>query len=101
MKRVALLAYYYPPLGGAGVQRAAAIAEHLPRSGWDVSVVTGPAASGGRWTPRDDTLAADRGETIVRVGGPEPSRVTGRSARWLRRPTEWSRWWTRGAADAL
>jgi glycosyltransferase involved in cell wall biosynthesis len=102
MKRVALLAYYFPPLGGAGVQRAVAMAQHLPKYGWDPVVVTGPGRTTDRWAPVDDSLGADlRGEHLVRVRGPEPSRTDERATRWLRVPSLWRRWWVDAATEAL
>jgi glycosyltransferase involved in cell wall biosynthesis len=40
MRRVLLIAYQFPPVGGAGVQRAAKFTKYLPEHGWDVSVLT-------------------------------------------------------------
>jgi len=37
-RRLAVVAYYYPPLGGAGSLRALSFAVHLPAHGWDVTV---------------------------------------------------------------
>lgn len=102
MRRVALLAYYFPPLGGAGVQRAETFARHLPASGWEPVVVTGPGETGGRWAPRDESLGAGLGDLeVVRVPGPEPSRGGGRATRWLRARSPWARWWQEGAATAI
>jgi len=39
-RRVLLIAYQFPPVGGAGVQRAAKFTKYLPEHGWDVSVLT-------------------------------------------------------------
>ena len=102
MKRVALLAYYFPPLGGAGVQRAVTLARRLPALGWEPVVVTGPAAGGDRWSPHDAGLGAglERLE-VIRVAGPEPPRGEGRAERWLRIRSDWARWWADGAAAAL
>src|SRR5438067_3542547 len=102
MKRVALLAYYFPPVGGGGTQRPLTLARHLPEFGWEPVVVTGPAAEGDRWSPRDAGLADGAHEpAVVRVPGPEPGRGDARAERWLRIPSAWSRWWAEGAADAL
>lgn len=99
MRRVGLLAYYFPPLGGAGVQRAAKLVDQLPEFGWRPVVVTGPGRREQRWTPQDETL--DRSSADVRrVRGPEPG-PGGRAERWLRSPSPWARWWTREAHDAL
>ena len=85
MRRVGLLAYYFPPLGGAGVQRAVTLARRLPELGWEPVVVTGPAGGGDRWTPRDAGLGRGLDDLeVVRVEGPEPPRGSGRAERWLR-----------------
>lgn len=39
-KRVLLVAYQFPPVGGSGVQRATKFVKYLPQHGWDVSVLT-------------------------------------------------------------
>jgi glycosyltransferase involved in cell wall biosynthesis len=39
-KRVLLIAYNFPPVGGAGVQRPAKWAKYLGQAGWDVTVLT-------------------------------------------------------------
>lgn len=38
-RRVLLVSYHFPPVGGAGVQRPAKLARYLPEFGWDVSVL--------------------------------------------------------------
>jgi hypothetical protein len=38
-RRVLLVSYHFPPVGGAGVQRPAKLARYLPDFGWDVSVL--------------------------------------------------------------
>lgn len=40
MPGVLMLAYYYPPLGGIGSQRAQKFARYLPEFGWQPTVVT-------------------------------------------------------------
>lgn len=39
-RRVLLISYTFPPVGGAGVQRVAKFAKFLPQCGWKVSVLT-------------------------------------------------------------
>lgn len=39
-KRVLVIAYVFPPTGGAGVQRVTKFVRYLPESGWDCSVLT-------------------------------------------------------------
>jgi len=104
LRRVLFLAYYFPPIGGAGVQRSVKFARYLPENGWQPVVVTGPGAASGRWTPRDETLEDELpdGLEVMRVPGPEPQTASGwegRLERWARRRAAWSRWWTDGAVE--
>lgn len=39
MRRVLIVAYYFPPIGGIGSIRLARFAEHLPEFGWDPVVI--------------------------------------------------------------
>jgi glycosyltransferase involved in cell wall biosynthesis len=55
---VLFLAWYFPPVGGAGVQRSLAFVRHLPAHGFQPVVLAGPYASSNRWSPRDESLAA-------------------------------------------
>jgi glycosyltransferase involved in cell wall biosynthesis len=59
MTPVLMIAYYFPPIGGAGVQRAVKFARHLPACGYLPVVLTGPGKAEGRWTPEDASLADD------------------------------------------
>ena len=102
MSRVVLLAYFFPPIGGAGSQRWLKLAKYLPEFGFEVTVVTGQGESSGRWSPLDETLAAELppGMTIRRLTKPEPGSsgtVRARTERWLRRDSPWDRWWVNGA----
>jgi glycosyltransferase involved in cell wall biosynthesis len=102
VRSVLVLAYYFPPIGGAGAQRPAAFVRHLPRLGYDPTVVTGPGTADGRWTPRDDTLLAELplGTEVRRVPGPEPAGSSGwrnRAERYLGLETAWARWWIHGS----
>ena len=105
MRRVALVAYHFPPLGGAGVQRAAKLARYLPDFGWEVVVATGSGPVVNRWTPIDASLGAEAAAaTLSRVPGPEPGAASmwrGRAERWLGAPSAWSTWWAGGVAAAL
>jgi glycosyltransferase involved in cell wall biosynthesis len=40
MKRLLLVCYYFPPLGGAGIDRPLALCRLLHRHGWEVDVLT-------------------------------------------------------------
>jgi glycosyltransferase involved in cell wall biosynthesis len=101
MGRILFVAYHFPPVGGAGVQRNGKFAKYLPEFGYDSIVVTGPGLSDSRWTPEDGTLLGDvpRQTLIHRVLG-EPSAELTRSERWLDRRTEWQRWWIDGILRA-
>jgi glycosyltransferase involved in cell wall biosynthesis len=104
-RRVLFLAYYFPPLGGGGVQRSLAFTRYLPEHGYEPLVVTGPAAGEVEWGPGDTTLLGRlNGELeIARVAGPERSRSRGwrhRGERIFRLEDEFGRWWVNGAVAA-
>lgn len=40
MEQVLFVAYYFPPLGGAGVQRTLKFVKYLPEFGWQPHVLT-------------------------------------------------------------
>jgi glycosyltransferase involved in cell wall biosynthesis len=105
VSRALFLAYYFPPQGGAGVQRTLKFVQYLRDFGHEAVVVTGPEAAGAEWAPADASLAADvpSGTQIFRAAGPEPARRRGwsaRAARWLRRRSPFSTWWVEGAVEA-
>lgn len=53
MRKVLVIAYYFPPLGGSGVQRILKFVKYLPQFGWQPTVVTvGPIA----YYAKDDSL---------------------------------------------
>lgn len=102
MKRVLVLAYHFPPIGGGGVQRSLKFARYLPKLGYLPLVVTGPGSSSDRWTPRDRTLLDEIAPELEvrRLPTPRPptsSRMRSRAERWLRLRTPFSRWWVEGA----
>lgn len=101
MRRVLFLAYFFPPLGGAGTQRSLKLVRDLPRRGYEPVVVTGPGVSSGRWDPEDAALARElpAGVEVIRItGSPPPG--GGRADRWLDRETQFARWWVREAIRA-
>ena len=103
MRRALLLAYHFPPIGGAGVQRSVKFARYLPEQGYEPVIVTGPAhETGDHWTPADDSLAADLSENleVLRVEEPEPPAAGSwrrRAHRWVGLSDPFAAWWTRGA----
>ena len=46
MKRLLMIAYFFPPLGGGGVQRTLNLARNLPRRGWQPTILcAGPGTA--------------------------------------------------------
>ena len=68
-RRILIFAYFFPPLGGAGVQRIVKLAKYLPAEGWDPTIVT--ARAGDYWMT-DGSLAAELGPRVrvVRTAAP-------------------------------
>lgn len=65
IRRVLVVAYVFPPAGGAGVQRVTKFVKYLPEFGWDCSVLTVANPSVPVF---DETLAKDVPEsTVVRL----------------------------------
>lgn len=98
MNKVLFLAYYFPPIGGAGVQRSLKFAQYLPEQGYLPTIVTAGAPTDDRWTPQDLTLlkAIPENVQVCRVKGKPPvssSKLRSRAERWLRMPTLFSEWW--------
>ena len=105
MSRILLLSYYFPPIGGAGVQRPAKFARYLHDLGHDVVILTGSGGTGTTWTPADPTLELEIPEEVrvVRVPGPEPRESEGmrsRIERMARRDNDWISWWQSGVIRA-
>jgi hypothetical protein len=105
VKRVAVVAYHFPPVGGAGVQRSTAFVRYLPEFGYEPVVITGPGEQYGEWTPLDATLGAGLPSSleVARVPGPvpaDPGPMRSRAERWLRLTPEFTRWWREGVVRA-
>jgi glycosyltransferase involved in cell wall biosynthesis len=104
MVKVLFIAYYFPPVGGAGVQRSLKFVQYLPTEGFIPVVITGPASSEDRWTPHDRSLMSSVPSVvpIYRAEGPMPGRSSGfrsRLARCLSLPSSFSQWWIRSAVE--
>ena len=75
MRRVLIVAYYFPPIGGIGSIRAASFAKFLPEFGWEATVLA-PAD-----TPHPTDPSLDVGQVrVVRTRSLEVSRLGRRSA---------------------
>jgi hypothetical protein len=59
VNKLLFISHFFPPIGGAGVQRSVKFVKQLPSLGWIPLVLTGTGDSTGRWAPEDVTLAAD------------------------------------------
>lgn len=107
MRKFLALAYHYPPVGGAAVQRTARLLTHVQEFGYEPVVVAGADARPSRWTPRDESLERETGGDIevLRIVGEDAVPISGiwrgRAERWLGLETQWSRWWTQGVLDLL
>lgn len=97
MKRVLVLSYYFPPLGGVGAQRPLKFVKHLPAWGYQAVVVTGPVAAEVEWAPRDSVLHAEVPADVrtLRAAGPPPATSGNRHrlARWTGTWSPFHRWW--------
>lgn len=69
-RRVLMLAYFFPPLGGAGVQRTLKYTRYLPEYGWDASVVTTAARS---YPVVDESLLGEIPDAVRVVRASEPA----------------------------
>lgn len=82
--RLLVVAYYFPPAGGAGVQRVLKWVKYLPQHGVDPVVVT---VREGAYPQLDPTLRTDvpDGVPVIRTAAPDPfglyGRLTGKSRR--------------------
>jgi len=65
-RRALILAYFFPPLGGAGVQRTLKFVKYLPEHGWDPIVVTTDSRA---YPAADESLARDlpAGVPVIRA----------------------------------
>lgn len=59
MKRILLISHFFPPTGGAGVQRSAKFTKYLPENDILPVVVTGRTNAKDRWTPGDVSQLKD------------------------------------------
>jgi len=76
MKRVLVVAYFYPPVAGGGVYRTLGFARHLPSFGFDPVILTGSGST--PWVSDPELLQAVARVEVVRAEG-------GRTAAAIRR----------------
>jgi glycosyltransferase involved in cell wall biosynthesis len=104
LKKVLFIAYYFPPIGGGGVQRSINFARYLPSVGYLPVIITGPGRSDGRWTPIDESLLENipLDIKIYRISTPPPAnnnRISSKIHRWLYIPEQFSTWWIRSVIE--
>lgn len=74
-KKVLIIAYYFPPLGMGGVQRASKFAKYLPAFGWKPFVLT---VKDVEYLAKDPSLLEDLPPKvkIIRTGSFDPLRIS-------------------------
>lgn len=70
-KRCLVITYYFPPVGGGGVQRMVKFIKYLTRWGWEFTVITSDPSSAFN-IPRDKSLINELPENIEIVRIPNP-----------------------------
>jgi len=75
VKKVLIIAYYFPPMGMGGVQRAFKFAKYLPSFGWQPIVLTVKEVN---YFAKDHTLLEElpSDTKIIRTGSLDPLRVS-------------------------
>ena len=89
-RHVLVVAYYFPPMGGSGVQRVAKWCKYLPENGWDVTVLT---VEPGAYFAFDEGMLAEveeAGVQIVRTRSSDPTQA-GSGRKEVDLPSEWKR----------
>ncbi len=101
MNSVLLIAYFFPPKGGAGTQRFGKFCKYLPESGWQPQVVAAGDDQRDRSAPHDDpTLAAELAHVPVRRIGPARGTPLQRLRRRLRLCLDEDEWASAALAAA-
>jgi glycosyltransferase involved in cell wall biosynthesis len=99
LRNLLFVTYQFPPIGGSGVQRAAKLAQYLPRAGWRPHVIT---AGHTHYPLLDPTMAVDHDDDVPvhRVCGLEPAGLARAVCRHLAREEAVPRWLS-GLEDRL
>ena len=64
MKKLLYIAEYFPPVGGAGVQRTSKFVKYLSRHDFQPVVLTSATQTNEIWKPEDNSLSCDIGPDI-------------------------------------
>lgn len=102
MTKFLFIAYHFPPVGGAGVQRTVKFLKYLPEQRFRSVIITGPGASNDRWTPVDQSISGEIPEGIIiyRIKSSlsrTETKLKARLERWLMIPNQFEKWWVRKA----
>jgi glycosyltransferase involved in cell wall biosynthesis len=100
--RALIVAYYFPPRGGAGTQRFAKFCKFLPRHGVQATVLTSAVDDRTSHAPHDDaTLLRDTATEVVRVATPARAGLAARVRRTLRLHIDADEWAAAAAERAV
>lgn len=95
MRRVLVIAYYFPPMGLSGVQRVAKFVKYLPQHGWKPTVLT--VRPGGYYA--FDPSLSEEIETadveVVRTRSLDPTQLFGRRTSIEMPAATRRKWWRR------
>ncbi len=99
MENILFIAYHFPPVGGAPVQRSLKFVSYLLGEGYRSIVISGPSKSKERYTPQDLKLINEipPNISVSRVESEEPPERRGvirRLQRFLLLPRPFAKWWT-------
>lgn len=79
VRRVLVIAYYFPPMGLSGVQRVAKFVKYLSRYGWRPTVLSvKPAGYFAYDSSLADEVVSEPGVSIHRTSSVDPTRLFGR-----------------------
>jgi hypothetical protein len=90
MRRLLVVAYYFPPMGMSGVQRVAKFVKYLPDYGWEPVVLT---VEPGGYFAYDEQLQEEidrAGVEVVRTDSWDPTRLFS-NGETVEMPTGWQR----------
>ncbi|MCK5941263.1 MAG: glycosyltransferase [Planctomycetes bacterium] len=99
--RALIVAYYFPPKGGAGTQRFAKFCKYLPDHGVEPVVVSVAEAERSEHAPDDDPTLAHGGCRVERVAAPVRAPLSMRLRRKLRLHIDEDEWAAAAGARAL
>jgi len=102
MTNIFFLAFHFPPIGGAGVQRSLGFVHYLPEEGYLPIVIAGSVPSDKRWTPRDpmllDEIPSDIPIYRVQLLLPSQGKKLPRKLqKWFMISNSFSKWWVNSA----